>query len=419
MRVLLVNTSETIGGAAIAASRLLKALVRCGVDAHLLVRDRQTASRRVTALPHPLLQRARFAAERLHIAVANGFTREHLFDIDDGRLGADITRLPAFRRADVVHLHWVNQGMLSLSDVQRIAASGKRVVWTMHDMWPFTGTCHHADACTRWLEGCGNCPQLHRSGPADLSHRTFGRKLRAYGATPEGITFVACSDWLAQLARRSPLLGGHRVESIPNPIDTDFYAPGSCLDARRRLQLPEDRLLLLFVAYKVTNPMKGISYLKEAVERLAQAGGEVARRLGVVAVGREAGQLAGSMAVPVFPVEYVDDPAVMADYYRAADALVMPTLMDNLPNTIAEAMACATPAIGFEVGGLPQMIDHGRNGLLVRYKDAGHLAESISRFFTTADREAMAQAARRKALAAYSEEAVTARFMAIYSNRLV
>lgn len=165
--------------------------------------------------------------------------------------------------------------------------------------------------------------------------------------------------------------------------------------------------------------MKGISYLKEAVERLAQAGGEVARRLGVVAVGREAGQLAGSMAVPVFPVEYVADPAVMADYYRAADTLVMPTLMDNLPNTIAEAMACATPAIGFEVGGLPQMIDHGRNGLLVRYKDAGHLAESIGRFFTTADREAMAQAARRKALAAYSEEAVTARFMAIYSNRLV
>ena len=419
MRVLLVNTSETIGGAAIAAGRLLQALVRCGVDASLLVRDRQTDAARVSALPHPLVQRARFAAERLQIVMANGFTRHRLFDIDTGGLGADITRLPEFRRADVVHLHWVNQGMLSLADIGRIAASGKRVVWTMHDMWPFTGVCHHADTCTRWLEGCGRCPLLRRSGPSDLSRRTFEAKRRAYAMAPDGITFVACSNWLAGLARRSPLLERHRVESIPNPIDTDFYSPGPRLEARRRLALPEDKLLLLFVAYKVTSPAKGIDYLRDALAQLADKDPALARRLALVAVGREATQLAGSLAVPVCPAEYVSDPAVMADYYRAADALVMPTLMDNLPNTIAEAMACATPVVGFEVGGLPQMIDHGHNGLLVRYRDAGHLADSIGRLFGREDREAMARAARHKALAAYSEEAVAARFVAVYSNGIV
>lgn len=226
MRVLLVNTSETVGGAAIAAGRLLRALSRNGIEAHLLVRDRQTDSPRVSSLPHRFLQRFRFAAERLQIFLANGFTRHRLFDIDNGGFGADITQLPEFRRADVIHLHWVNQGMLSLRDVERIVRSGKRVVWTMHDMWPFTGVCHHADACQRWTNGCGNCPLLKRSGPKDLSWRTFARKRRAYAGGD--ITFVGCSNWLAALARRSPLLDGKQVESIPNPIDTDFFIPVRC-----------------------------------------------------------------------------------------------------------------------------------------------------------------------------------------------
>ncbi len=417
MRVLLVNTSETVGGAAIAAGRLLRALSRNGIEAHLLVRDRQTDSPRVSSLPHRFLQRFRFAAERLQIFLANGFTRHRLFDIDNGGFGADITQLPEFRRADVIHLHWVNQGMLSLRDVERIVRSGKRVVWTMHDMWPFTGVCHHADACQRWTNGCGNCPLLKRSGPKDLSWRTFARKRRAYAGGD--ITFVGCSNWLAALARRSPLLDGKQVESIPNPIDTDFFHPGPMLDARRRLGLPEDKLLMLFVAYKVTNPMKGIDYLREAVERMGCDYPGLTKRLALVAVGREASWIADGFGVPVFATEYVSDSAVMADYYRAADVLVMPTLMDNLPNTIAEAMSCATPVVGFDVGGLPQMIDHGRNGYLARYKDAAHLAELLHRLLTAPDRDVFSRRARQKALIAYSEEAVVSRFAAIYSNRLI
>lgn len=397
-----------------AANRLLKALNRNGVEARLLVRDKQTDNPDVVPLGHQRLMKARFVAERLGICLANGLTRQGLFAIDNGSFGADITRTDEFRRADVIHLHWVNQGMLSLKDVGRILETGKRVVWTMHDMWPFTGVCHQASECTRWLTGCGDCPLLKRRGPADLSASTYARKAALYAR--HRLAFVGCSDWITALARRSPLLKGQRVESIPNPIDTAFYSPCPRAEARERLGLPHEGLVVLFVAYKVTDPNKGIDYLREALARLSAERPDVAARLTLVAVGREAGRLEGTVATAFRGAEYVSDPAVMADYYRAADVLAMPTLMDNLPNTIAEAMACGTPVVGFNVGGLPQMIDHGTNGRLADYKDAASLARHLADVLTAPDYDRLCAEARRKAVAAYSERAVAEAYRRLYEG---
>ena len=410
----MVNTSEWAGGAAIAAGRLLRALNRNGVDAELLVRDKRTDNPRVAALPGGPALRARFLLERLDVVLANGLSRDNLFAIDPATRGTDITRLPEFRRADVVHLHWVNQGMLSLRGVRRILATGKRVVWTLHDMWPLTGICHHADDCQGWLHGCGHCPLLRHGGAADLSRRTYARKAGAYAAGR--ITFVACSDWLAALARRAPLLAGHRVESIPNPLDTSLFAPGDRGAARRRLGLPQERRLVLFVAYKVTDPFKGIDYLRQAVSMLAARSASWRDSLGIVAVGREATYLKDSFDVPVYPQEFVADAATMADYYRAADVLAMPTLRDNLPNTVAEAMACGVPCAASRVGGLPQMIDHGTNGYLAAPADAAALADGIAALLGP-EGAAFSAAARAKAVACYSEQAVAARYARVYAGR--
>lgn len=420
MRVLLINTSERIGGAAIAASRLLRALNRHGVEAEMLVRDKQTDNPRVAALGRGPVQQLRFVAERADIFVRNGLTRHNLFAIDAGRFGTDITRRPEFERANVIHLHWVNQGLLSLADVQRICQSGKRVVWTMHDMWPFTGICHYADTCEGWLTGCGNCRLLKRPSEHDLSYKTFEKKRRLLALHQIG--FVGCSNWLTDLARRSPLLQNQKVVSIPNALDTSRYTPaadGGRPAVRRRLGLPETKRLLLFVAYKVTDEKKGFAYLREAVERLCRDNPAWREQLAVVAVGREASTIAGTMPTEVVPVEYVSDPQTMIDYYRAADLLVMPTLMDNLPNTIAESMACGTPCVGFEVGGLPQMIRHGETGYLARYKDADDFAHCLAHALTlpTADYEALCRAARRAAVRDYSEESVADKYIKLYERR--
>ena len=417
MRVLLVNTSEHTGGAAIAASRLMKALHSQGVEAEMLVNKRESENTKVHAIPGKVLQKIRFVAERLGIVWANRGSRKNLFAIDPATHGADITRLPQFQQADIVHLHWFNQGMLSLGDVEKILQSGKPVVWTMHDMWPVTGVCHQAGACERWLTGCGHCPLLRGGGGAeDLSVKTYERKRKTYGSAP--MTFVACSDWLAEIARRAPLLKGCPVHSIPNPIDTEFFVSQDKVKARQALGLPLDKKILLFVAYKATDPNKGIQYLRQALEQLHESDGAWTEQLAVVPVGREASTLQGTFPCALYPQEYVSSEETMRMLYDAADVLLMPTLMDNLPNTVVEAMACSTPCVAFNVGGLPQMITPGVDGYLARYKDASDLAQGIRAVLSSANYPEMATAAREKAVNTYSEAAVAQRFIALYENLL-
>ena len=417
MRVLLVNTSEHTGGASVAAGRLLEALNDNGVKARYLVTRKTSERPSVAGLPRHWHYQSAFYVERLGIWMSNGFRRDHLFDIDPAWFGVDITRLPEFREADVIHLHWVNQGMLSLAGVRRVLCAGKPVVWTMHDMWPFTGVCHYARECEKWRTGCHQCELLCGvAGANDLSGLTFRRKAMAYRSGR--LSFVACSQWLADLAADSPLLAGREIACIPNPLNTRRFRPGAKAAARQRLGLPQERRLILFAAYKVTSPLKGADYLCEALRHAASVHPEVGDLWQLVAVGREADHLIGRVPVPVMAVDYVDNESQMIDYYVAADVLAMPSLYDNLPNTIAEAMACGVPCVGFNVGGLPQMIDHRVNGYLAAYRDSNDFACGL---FDTlhpdhyADRCA---AARHKAETTYSESAVAHRYVDVYQKML-
>ena len=176
MRVILINTSERIGGAAIAANRLMEALKGQGIKAKMLVRDKQTQSSTVVALRQNWRMVGQFVWERVVIWAANRFSRQNLFAVDIANTGNDITALPEFQQADIVHLHWVNQGMLSLKDIRKILDSGKPVVWTMHDMWPCTGICHYARRCDHYRTACHNCPYLAGGRQnKDLSATTFRR----------------------------------------------------------------------------------------------------------------------------------------------------------------------------------------------------------------------------------------------------
>ena len=154
MKILIVNTSERAGGAAVAANRLMKALNNYGVKAKMLVRDKDTDALTVSALPPSPRLRWNFLWERLYIFFKTHFSRKHLFEIDIANTGSDITRLREFQEADIIHLHWINQGMLSLSGIQKILRSGKPVVWTMHDIWPATAICHLTLDCRSFTSKC-------------------------------------------------------------------------------------------------------------------------------------------------------------------------------------------------------------------------------------------------------------------------
>ena len=224
MRVLIINTSERIGGAAIAAGRLMESLKNNGIKAKMLVRDKQTDQISVVGLKRSWLQVWKFMWERIVIWSANRFQRYHLFDVDIANTGTDITSLPEFRQADVIHLHWINQGMLSLKSILKIIKSGKPIVWTMHDIWPATGICHYARSCNRYASACGNCPLLpHKGSKHDISNKVFRRKKELYQHS--NIYFVTCSKWLERQAKKSALFTGLHLTNIPNPIDTRVFYP--------------------------------------------------------------------------------------------------------------------------------------------------------------------------------------------------
>lgn len=415
MRVLLINTSERIGGAAVACSRLTEALKNNGIKARMLVRDKQSEQLTVVALDRSWRLVWKFVWERIVIWRANRFKKNNLFAVDIANTGTDVTNLPEFQQADVIHLHWINQGMLSLKNIEKILASGKPVVWTMHDMWPCTGICHHARACEGYRQECGSCPFLYGGGHRrDLSHRIFRQKKKLYQGYP--ITFVACSHWLEEKARQSALTAGHKVVCIPNPLNTNLFRPHDKQKARERLKLPADKKLLLFGSVKITDKRKGIDYLIESCKILVKNKPELREQLAVVAFGNQSRQLENLLPFKVYPLDFVHDEHQLVDIYNSVDLFVTPSLEENLPNTIMEAMACGIPCVGFNVGGIPEMIDHLHNGYVARYKSAEDLANGIHWTLNDPGYESLCEEACRKAVTHYSEHVIAKKFIELYNK---
>lgn len=413
-RILIVNTSERTGGAAQAAHRLMEALCADGVEARMLVSDGQGDDPRVVGLP-PRRHRLHFLWERLCLFWHLRFRRKNLFQVDMANAGTDITRLKAFRETDVVHLHWVNQGMLSLKDIGRILESGKPVVWTMHDLWPATAICHYARGCEQYHTACCHCPLLPGGGSRhDLSDKVWRRKkaMLAKGR----ITFVACSQWLEGEARKSSLLAGHTITNIPNPIDTTVFHPTDRTEARRQVGLPERGRIVLFVSQRVTDERKGIGYLVEAIDQLVRKNPSWRQDTSIAILGGQAEEVARRLALPAHALGYVGDQSTIVRVYNAADVFVTPSLEDNLPNTIMEAMACGVPCVGFRVGGIPEMIDHKQTGYVARFADSADLAAGIEWVLGTADGKTLSENSLRKVAENYSQASVAKRYMEVYKG---
>ena len=383
MRVLIINTSERTGGAAVAANRLMKALNNHGAKAKMLVRDKDTESLTVVPLPHSPRLRWHFLWERLVIFCRLHFSRQHLFEVDIANAGSDVTKLPEFQEADVIHLHWINQGMLSLKGIQKILQSGKPVVWTMHDIWPATAFCHVTLGCQHFTSQCGNCRLLPGGGSSnDFSTTIWKRKQRMLA--DGSIYFVACSHWLESEAKRSALLSGQKITSIPN------------------------KKLILFASQRVTNANKGMDYLIEACRQLQLPDAAV------VILGGHAEEVVPQLPLEAYPLGYVNEEQRIVDVYHAADVFVLPSLSENLPNTIMEAMACGVPCVGFKVGGIPEEIDHRRNGYVAEYRSAEDLARGIRWILTEADYEELSKNAVHKVVQNYSQQSVALKYLDVY-----
>lgn len=415
MRVLIINTSERIGGAAVAAGRLMESLKNNGIKAKMLVRDKQTDQISVVGLKGSWLHVWKFMWERIVIWKANRFKKNDLFAVDIANTGTDITSLPEFQQADVIHLHWINQGMLSLNTIRKILTSGKPVVWTMHDMWPCTGICHYARECKNYEQECHHCPYIYGGGgKKDLSTRIFRKKKEIYSQA--SITFVGCSRWLAEKAKVSGLLTGQTVTNIPNAINTNLFKPHNKQEARRKCRLPQEGKLILFGSVKITDKRKGIDYLIEACKLLTEKHPEWKDSLGVVVFGNQSQQLQDLIPFRVYPLPYIKNEHELVDIYNAVDLFAIPSLEENLPNMVMEAMSCGVPCVGFNTGGIPEMIDHLHNGYVAQRKSSEDLANGIHWVLTEPEYAELSAQACRKAIGNYSESIIAKKYTDVYNK---
>jgi glycosyltransferase involved in cell wall biosynthesis len=412
MKVLLLNTSELSGGAAVAANRLMHALRNAGQDVKMLVRDKQSDDPHVVSIQTSWLNRKinfiRFAWERLIIFFSNRCSRMNLFQVSVANTGTDISKHPLIKEADMIHIHWINQGFLSLKTIRRIVETGKPVVWTLHDLWSATGICHYPGACEQYKTECLHCPKQAKHPFLNLAKRTFKRKERIQLSK---VAFVGCSKWIASSVACSTLLHGASIVSIPNPIDISVFKPVDRREARIRLNLPADKQLILFIAAKISDSRKGITCLTEACRKLHE---KKTMAVEIVLVGKSTEELTGRFPFAVRELGYVSDSETMVMAYSGADVFVIPSLEDNLPNTILDAMACGTPCVGFNVGGIPEMIDHKINGYIAKYKDADDLAAGIEWVLENKESAGLPAACLKKVQENYTEPVVAEKYINLY-----
>lgn len=356
--ILIINKSDSTGGAAIVSRRLLHALRKEGADARMLVAERLTDDPHIAPIATAWRRKAAFLADRLPVAIANGFRRDTLFKIDAASAGIDITRHPWVREADVILINWINQGVLSLSGIRRLLRAGKRIIWTMHDMWNFTGVCHHAGECRGYELNepgggrCGFCPLLGRhAGRHDLSLSVNDRKHTLYAQGR--IDFVAVSSWLARKAAESRLLHDRRVHVIPNA----FPIPDpTLLDSRIAPDAPE--LRLIFGAARLDDPIKDLPMLIEVLQTLRQRHPDLASRTRLTLYGA----IKDSALLDRIPVttDYrglIRNPKAIPDLYLQSHIVLSTSRWETLPGTLIEGQAYGCWPIAFDAGGQSDIID--------------------------------------------------------------
>ena len=368
LRVLHITTSD-VGGAGVACLRLHRALRDLRVDSRVLVNKRHVNEEGVFLEGTRWTGALRYRLDRLPLWL---YPRRNFF----ASWSVNWINVPrSFNfdgwEPDILHPHWIGDGFLSL---KRLSDSAKPVVWTLHDMWAFTGGCHYSRDCDRFMKGCGACPQLGSQNLHDLSARSASRKAQTWNRISGAV--VSPSRWLADAAQHSAVFSRARVEVIPNGLDRDLFKPGNRSEARRHFGLREDeRVILAGAVGAVRDRRKGFDLLTQALKACVASGGTEKWRL--LVFGAETGPGAETVGVPVTYCGTVSDEKLLPRIYQAADVYTLPSLQDNLPNTVVEAFACGTPVVAFRTGGLANMIADGVTGRLAEPFSTQSLAAAL------------------------------------------
>lgn len=388
MKVLFLSTFTSGGGAANAAIRLMNALREEGVDVHMLaLKESMPANRNVTGVVCGKWQRikafVRFVFERLQILLYNGFHRKDIFKVSIASTGCNVVEHEWVQKADIIHLHWINQGFLSINQIERLAGLGKPVVWSLHDMWPVTGICHlplylkgnRPFFCHGYEQLCGRCVQIHSRREKDLSYRILQKKKRLEF---DSFYFVPVSNWLAGMIAKSVLVNREKIYVVPNTLDTAIFKP--CESSQDLSDLPPGAIPLVLSAARVDHELKGLSLCVAALNEFCKRYPHWASLCYFVPVGdlRNPHCLDG-LDMAVHRIPKVGDAGRLAAIYSSAVVTLSTSYVETFGQTLIEALACGCPVVSFDFGGQTDIISQGVNGYLVNAYDISAMADAIAK----------------------------------------
>jgi glycosyltransferase involved in cell wall biosynthesis len=404
MKVLHINQSDIDGGAAIAGYRLHQGLLTKGIQSRQLVGHKSTNSNLVAPVP-----RSRYLERNLE-----RITYRLGLNYLNNQTTNNISTHAFYREADILNLHNLHTGYFNYLAIDNLTAH-KPAVFTLHDMWSFTGHCAYAYACTKWQIGCGKCPDLETYPGVQRDNTAIEWKLKNWVYSRSNLTIVAPSHWLVEQAEAS-MLNRFPIHHIPYGIDTTIYQPLDKQQCRSALNIPQNKQILLFGAANLADLRKGGDLLHKALVDLPQS---IKENTIILTLGGSGEALEKAIGIPTVSFGYVTSDHLKALIFSAADLFIFPTRADNLPLVLQESMACGTPMVSFKIGGVPDLVRPGITGYLASPEDPEDFRNGIVHLLENNHlRETMGKNCRSIALAEYTLERQSDRYIHLYQSLL-
>jgi glycosyltransferase involved in cell wall biosynthesis len=404
MNILHFNSSDIFGGAAIAGYRLHQGLLQQGINSKLLVGDKKTKDQRVAVVQ----RKRRIETNLFRITNQLGLHYIHLLN------SFDIPKHPFYQEADVLNFHNLHGNYFNYLAVSKLTAT-KPAIFTLHDMWSFTGHCAYSYDCNRWKTGCGKCPYPD-AGPAALrDNSNIEWKLKNWVYSHSQLTIVTPSQWLADLTSQS-MLGRFPVHCIPNGLDTDAYQPIDPELCRTLLNIAPYKKVLMFAAYNLAELRKGGDLLQAALSSLPVT---LRQDLVLLVLGEGGESMAQTMGIQTVSLGILNSDRLKSMAYSAADLFIFPTRADNLPLVLQESMACGTPMVSFALGGVPELVRPGVTGYLAEPENPIDLAKGILELLEDRNlHDSLSLNCRSIAIEEYSLQLQAKRYIELYQSKM-
>ena len=409
MKILIINTSDINGGAARAAYRLHRSLLHENIDSTMLVQNKSSDDFTVHSIGGSKIQKAlAFIRPRLDSIPLLFYKNKTQTLFSPSWIGSNkIVDIINDINPDIVHLHWINGGMIKIEDIAKIKAP---VIWSLHDDWAFTGGCHIKWECEKYKNSCTTCPRLASSVVNDLSRKIFRRKQKIFNQKQD-MTIIGLSSWLNECSKNSTLLKDKRHVNLPNPINIDIFKPFDKDKARELWSLPKDKKLILFGANSATGDInKGFNELSKALRKLS------IKNIEFIVFGSSEPEKSQNFKFKTHYIGHIHDNISLVTLYSAVDVMIVPSLQENLSNAIMESMSCGTPVVGFDIGGNSDMIEHQKNGYLAKPFDTDDLKDGIEWILNNENYDELCQNAREKVLKEFDSIIVAKQYIKLYKE---